>query len=105
MRVATIDGTRFHDAGASDAQELGYAIAVVVATLRRSPTAPRRRCAFAPIELRLAATVDQFLTIAKFRAARRLLAASPRSPTHRTPPVVPLHAVTSRAMTPVTTLP
>ena len=29
VRVATIDGTRFHDAGASDAQELGDTLAVV----------------------------------------------------------------------------
>ena len=100
VRVATIDGTRFHDAGASDAQELGDALAVVVATLRTLTEGGLDvDAAFAQIELRLAATVDQFSTIAKFRAARRLLARvaevadAPDAAGH-----VPLHAVTSRAM-------
>ena len=41
VRVATIDGTRFHDAGASDAQELGDTLAVV----RRHAAHPHRRWA------------------------------------------------------------
>jgi methylmalonyl-CoA mutase len=67
VKAITIDGTRYHAAGASDAQELGYVIAAAVATLSELSVDP-----FATIELRLAATPDQFLTIAKFRAARRL---------------------------------
>jgi methylmalonyl-CoA mutase len=100
VRVATIDGTRFHDAGASDAQELGDVLAVVVATLRTLTEGGLDvDAAFAQVELRLAATVDQFSTIAKFRAARRLLArvaevADAPDAAGR----VPLHAVTSRAM-------
>ena len=73
LRVVTVDGTRFHDAGASDAQQLG-------ATDRRRHRVPPRAStheasrpadAIARIELRLAATADQFATIATFRAARR----------------------------------
>lgn len=103
MRTVTIDGTRFHDAGASDAQELGLALAVVVATLRSLVEADRGALdidtAFSQIEVRLAATAEQFATIAKFRAARRLLArvaeiAGNASAAGR----VPLHAVTSAAM-------
>ena len=67
MRVATIDGTRFHDAGASDAQELGDTLAVVVATLRVLTEAGLGvGAALAQLEIRLAATVEQFATIAKF---------------------------------------
>jgi methylmalonyl-CoA mutase len=100
VRVATVDGTRFHDRGASDAQELGYTIAAAVATLRAlADGALDIEAAFAQVELRLAATVDQFATIAKLRAARRLLArlaevAGAPNAAGR----VPLHAVTSRAM-------
>ena len=101
VRVATIDGTRFHDAGASDAQELGDTLAVVVATLRVLTEAGLDvGAALAQLEIRLAATVEQFATIAKFRAARRLLARVAEvcsQPTAATD--VPLHAVTSRAMT------
>ena len=75
VRVATIDGTRFHDAGASDAQELGDTLAVVVATLRTLTDGGLDvAAAFRQLEVRLAASVEQFATIAKFRAARRLLA-------------------------------
>jgi methylmalonyl-CoA mutase len=100
VRVATIDGTRFHDAGASDAQELGDTLAVVIATLRVLTEAGIDvGAALAQLEIRLAATVEQFATIAKFRAARRLLARVAEvcgQPTAATD--VPLHAVTSRAM-------
>ncbi len=93
VRAITIDGTRYHDAGASEGQELGFTIAAAVATIAELAVDP-----FATIELRLAATADQFLTIAKFRAARRLWA--------RVAEVVgdpegagrtPLHAVASTA--------
>ena len=65
-----------HDLGASDAQELGYSLAVGAAYLRLLTDAGfdarrgGRRC----IEFRYAATDEQFLTIAKLRAARRLWA-------------------------------
>lgn len=74
-RVLVADGTLWHDAGATDAQELAWTIATAVATLRalgeHGVSAER---AFAGVEFRLAATADQFATIAKLRAARRLWA-------------------------------
>ena len=100
VRVATIDGTRFHDAGASDAQELGVALAGVVATLRTLTAGGLDvASAFGQLEVRLAATVEQFATIAKFRAARRLLARVAEVAGEPTAAgSVPLHAVTSRPM-------
>ncbi len=75
VRVIAVDATRFHNAGGSDGQELGYALAVLVETLRAFEAAGLDLAtSFRQIELRLAATSDQFATIAKFRAARRLLA-------------------------------
>lgn len=70
-----VDATAIHDRGASDAQELGYSLAVGATYLRRL-TAEGRSVddALALIEFRYAATDEQFPTIAKFRAARRLWA-------------------------------
>ena len=62
-----------HDAGGTEAQELAFALAAAVAYLRAFEAggialdAARRMIAF-----RLTADADQFLTIAKFRALRRL---------------------------------
>ena len=67
------DGRVIHDAGGSEAQELAFALAVGVAYLRGLEAggialdAARRMIAF-----RLTADADQFLTIAKFRAMRKL---------------------------------
>ena len=98
LRVVTIDGTRFHDAGASDAQQLGCTVAAGVEYLRaldRRGVAPA--AAIARIELRLAATDDQFATIAMFRAVRRLWARVAEAV--GAPGITsPIHAVTSRAM-------
>src|SRR5262245_1404501 len=72
---AAVDGRAIHDAGGSEAQELAYALAVAVEYLRALEAggialdAARRMIYF-----RLAADVDQFLTIAKFRALRMLWA-------------------------------
>ncbi len=68
--VVAIDGTRFHDAGASDADELAYVIATVVDTAR---ALDKPLQLFASMEVRVAATADQFATIAKIRAVRQLL--------------------------------
>ncbi|MDT8909536.1 methylmalonyl-CoA mutase subunit beta [Amycolatopsis sp. PS_44_ISF1] len=73
LRTLVADGLPFHEAGGSDAQELGATIAVGVAYLRALTEAGLEVDAAAgQLEFRLAATADQFLTIAKFRAARRL---------------------------------
>ncbi|GAA4541118.1 methylmalonyl-CoA mutase family protein [Amycolatopsis samaneae] len=75
VRAIVADGLPFHEAGGSDAQELGATIAAGVAYLRALTEAGLDVDAAAgQLEFRLAATADQFLTIAKFRAARRLWA-------------------------------
>ncbi len=72
--VAIADGRPWHAAGASEAQELAAALAAFVALLRpfEADGLPVDRAA-SRIGVALAADTDQFLTIAKFRAARLLL--------------------------------
>ena len=67
------DGVPYHEAGASEAQELAAMLATLVAYLRACEAAGLRpRAALGKIALGLAADADLFLTIAKLRAARRL---------------------------------
>jgi methylmalonyl-CoA mutase len=76
VRTYVVNGTRFANAGASDALELGLSLACAV-TILRSLTDDGgfdAADAFAQLEFRYAATADQFATIAKFRAARRVWA-------------------------------
>ena len=96
--MVTVDGTRFHDAGASDAQQLGATVAAGIEYLRRLDArgvAPAE--AIARIELRLAATADQFATIATFRAAR-VLWARVADQVGAAGATSPIHAVTARSM-------
>lgn len=73
LRALTVDATPYHDAGGSDAQELGASMATAVAYLRALTDAGLSVTeAFGQLEFRYAATADQFATIAKLRAARRL---------------------------------
>ena len=70
-----VDGTRVHDRGASDATELGWVLAAGARVLRvleqaGVPAADAARL----VELRLAVTDEQFPSIAKLRAVRRLWA-------------------------------
>jgi methylmalonyl-CoA mutase len=69
------DGRLIHDAGGSEAQELAFAIAVAVSYLRALEAGgialDEARSA---LSFRLAADADEFLTIAKFRALRKLWA-------------------------------
>ncbi|MEU7985164.1 methylmalonyl-CoA mutase family protein [Streptosporangium canum] len=75
LRAVVVDGTPYHDAGGSDAEELGCSVAAGVAALRILTGAGLTVDeAFGQLEFRYAATADQFLTIAKLRAARRLWA-------------------------------
>ncbi len=68
-----VDGSAIHDLGASDGQELGFSLAVGAAYLRALVAAGLEVDeALGLIEFRYAATDEQFPTIAKFRAARRL---------------------------------
>ena len=74
-RFLRADGRAVHEAGGSEAQELAFVVAAGVAYLRLLETAgfpldeARRRITFL-----LAADADEFLTIAKFRALRKLWA-------------------------------
>ena len=69
----TVDGTVYHDAGGSDSEELAIGAAVGLAYLRAAEAAGRDlAAAFAGIEFRYAVTDDQFGSIAKLRAARRI---------------------------------
>jgi methylmalonyl-CoA mutase len=69
------DGRPYHEAGGSEAQELAAMLATLVAYLRACETAGLRpRMALGKIALALAADADLLLTIAKLRAARRLVA-------------------------------
>ncbi len=69
------DGRVVHDAGGSEAQELAFVLAVAVAYLRAleasgMPLDAARDMIYA----RMSADADQFLTMAKFRALRKLWA-------------------------------
>jgi methylmalonyl-CoA mutase len=72
---AVADGRSVHAAGGSEAQELAFVIGNAVAYLRALSDAgvvlDQARCL---IFFRLAADADEFLTIAKFRALRKLWA-------------------------------
>jgi len=98
LRGVVADGLPYHEAGGSDAQELGAAIAAGVAYLRALTDAGLSvEAAAAAIEFRFAATADQFLTIAKLRAARRLWARVTEV-SGAVPQGMKQHAVTSSAM-------
>ncbi|MGI9051885.1 MAG: methylmalonyl-CoA mutase family protein [Ilumatobacteraceae bacterium] len=99
-----VDAARLHECGSGDVDELAWSLALGVHDLR-TLTAPGPigagldvDTAAAQLEFRFAATPDQFSTIAKLRAARRLW--------HRVADVAGIadtrqrqHAVTSRAST------
>ena len=69
------DGRPYHEAGASEGQELAAMLATLVAYLRACEGAGLRpRMAFGQIAVALSADADLFFTIAKLRAARRLIA-------------------------------
>ncbi|MGW7386184.1 methylmalonyl-CoA mutase family protein [Streptomyces sp. NPDC054794] len=75
LRTLTVDALPYHEAGGSAAQELGLSVATGVAYLRELTEAGLTvEQACGQLEFRYAATADQFLTIAKLRAARRLWA-------------------------------
>jgi methylmalonyl-CoA mutase len=72
---AAADGRIVHNAGGSESQELAFAIASAVAYLRAlAARGTALETARSMIYFRLSADADQFLTIAKFRAMRKLWA-------------------------------
>ncbi|SDO20024.1 heterodimeric methylmalonyl-CoA mutase small subunit [Nakamurella panacisegetis] len=94
-----VDGTAVHDAGAGDAGELGYVLAGCVAYLRvLESIGVTVSAALALLQVRLAATDEEFSTIAKFRAARLLLARVTELCGGQGEPAPPIHAVTSGPM-------
>ena len=73
VRAIVVDGLPVHAAGGADAQELGFTMAAGVAYLRALTDAGLDVATAARLlEFRYAATDEQFPTIAKLRAARRL---------------------------------
>jgi methylmalonyl-CoA mutase len=98
-RALVVDGTVVHDLGASDVQELGYVLAVGAHYLRALTGAGLGAAEAAGLlEFRLAATDEQFPTIAKLRAVRRLWARALELSGVTAPVRVRIHAVTSRPM-------
>ena len=67
------DGRILHDGGATEAEELGFVLATLVAYLRALETLPDSALARA-VGVTLAADEDMFVTLAKFRAMRLLWA-------------------------------
>lgn len=97
IRAFVVDATAVHDQGASDVQELGWSMAAGATYLRTLTGAGLSVDEAASlVEFRYAVTDEQFPSIAKLRAARRLwnrvLELSSGSAQMR------LHAVTSRPM-------
>lgn len=97
VRAVVVDALPYHQAGATDVLELGCAIATGVAYLRALEDLPVDD-AFRQIEFRLAATDDQFSTIASLRAARRLWARVAQLCDARGDVGMRQHAVSSPAM-------
>ena len=98
LRVVTVDATRYHDAGASDAQQLGCAVAVLVEYVRAlGELGVDPDTVLGGSELRLAATARPVRhdrldprpspPVRTCRRGRRRASATP-----------PIHAVTSTAM-------
>ncbi|PKW19265.1 methylmalonyl-CoA mutase subunit beta [Saccharopolyspora spinosa] len=100
LKALVVDGLPYHDAGGSDAQELGCSLAVATTYLRWLTEAGIDvDTAAGLLEFRFATTADQFLSIAKLRAARRLWEQVTRSSGASEPARAQVqHAVTSAAM-------
>jgi methylmalonyl-CoA mutase len=99
LRTITIDGTAFNARGACAAWELAGAIAAATDYLRlQTDAGVSVSDAMRGISFRLVADADQFMTIAKFRAARQLWARVADVLGHPDEGAARLHAVTSQTM-------
>ncbi len=99
IRTVTVDGPAFHNRGAGASWELAGVVAAAVDYLRLlTDGGIGVREALGQISVRLAADDDQFMTIAKFRAARRLWGRVADALGHPGAGALRLHAVTSQAM-------
>jgi methylmalonyl-CoA mutase len=75
VRPLVVDTRPYHDAGGSEVDEIGCAVATGIAYLRALQEAGIPcASAFSLVEFRVTASADQFLTIASLRALRRLWA-------------------------------
>lgn len=99
IRAITVDGPAFHNRGAGASWELAGVLAAATEYLRLLTAGgigvPE---ALGQISFRLAADDDQFMTIAKFRAARQLWGRVAEVLGHPGSGAARLHAVTSRPM-------
>ncbi|WP_319454157.1 MULTISPECIES: methylmalonyl-CoA mutase small subunit [unclassified Mycobacterium] len=99
VRAITVDGPTFHGLGASASWELASAVAVGVSYLRllveRGVSASD---ALSQLSFRFAADDDQFMAIAKFRAARQLWARVAEVAGAPDSGAATIHAVTSLPM-------
>jgi methylmalonyl-CoA mutase len=99
VRTVTVDGPAFHDRGANAGWELAAQIGAAAEYLRLFTAAGLSASdALSQIAFRVVADDDQFMTIAKFRAARRLWARVAEVLGHPEAGAARLHAVTSHAM-------
>jgi methylmalonyl-CoA mutase len=99
VRAVTVDGPAFHDLGASASWELAGSIAAAVGYLRAlSDGGVTSADALRQISFRFAADDDQFMTIAKLRAARQLWARVAEVVGAPEAGAALLHAVTSLPM-------
>ena len=99
VRAVMVDGPAFHNLGAGAAWELAAVVGAAVEYLRMLTGAGLTVDeALAQISFRLVADDDQFMTIAKFRAARLLWARVAEVAGRPDSGAATLHAVTSAAM-------
>ncbi|WP_460354215.1 methylmalonyl-CoA mutase small subunit [Mycobacterium sp. ZZG] len=99
VRAVTVDGPALHNAGANASWELGASVAAGVAYLRLLTDAGLSTAqALGQISFRVAADDDQFMTIAKLRAARQLWARVAEVVGEPEAGAATLHATTSLPM-------
>ena len=99
VRAVTVDAAALHNLGASASQELAGALAAGVAYLRLlTESGLSTADALRQLSFRFAADDDQFATIAKLRAARRLWARVAEVVGAPGSGAATIHAVTSKAM-------
>lgn len=99
VRAITVDGPAFHNRGANASWELAGVIAAATDYLRLlTADGIGVPDALSQISFRLVADDDQFMTIAKFRAARQLWARVAETLGHPDLGAARLHAVTSVPM-------
>jgi methylmalonyl-CoA mutase len=99
VRAVTVDGPAFHDLGASASWELAGAVAAGVSYLRvLGENGVSVADALRQLSFRYAADDDQFMTIAKLRAARQLWARVAEVVGEPLAGAATVHAVTSAPM-------